>query len=90
MIGKLKVQLRNELYFVELSEVCFGEQTVRPIKNGRKALPLGQTGPQSSQGETLSTSHTPSIAFRHLPPNSARSGQRPPKGSGANITVEAA
>ena len=54
--------------------------------------------------------HTPSIAFRHLPPNSARfsyategalfisaqlssdavSGQRPPKGSGTNMTIEAA
>ena len=57
--------------------------------------------------------HTPSgIAFRHLPPNSARfsyateldrvfitlylraavqrRGQRPPKGSGSNMTVEAA
>ena len=53
--------------------------------------------------------HTPSIAFRHLPPNSARfsyatdgalficalpavqrRGQRPPKGSGTNMTVEAA
>ena len=51
--------------------------------------------------------HTPSIAFRHLPPNSARfsyaiegatlylhaavqrRGQRPPKGSGTNMTVEA-
>ena len=42
--------------------------------------------------------HTPSIAFRHLPPNSAifgyatvqRRGQRPPEGSGTNMTVEAA
>ena len=52
--------------------------------------------------------HTPSIAFWHLPPNSARfgyategactlyfraavlrRGQRPPKGSGTNMTVEA-
>ena len=52
--------------------------------------------------------HTPSIAFRHPPPNSARfsyatvgalfisaqvsmqrRGQRPPKGSGTNMTVEA-
>ena len=41
--------------------------------------------------------HTPSIAFRHLPPNSARfsyatvqrRGQRPPKGSGTDKTVEA-
>ena len=50
--------------------------------------------------------HTPCIAFRHLPPNSARfsyategavylcaavhrRGQRPPKGSGINMTVEA-
>jgi len=52
--------------------------------------------------------HTPSIAFRHLPPNSARfsyategalftyaqlsmqrCGQRPPKGSGTDMTVEA-
>ena len=51
-----------------------------------------------------SLSHTPSIAFRHLPPNSARfgyategaplylraalqrRGQRPPKGSGTNMT----
>ena len=52
-------------------------------------------------------SHTPSIAFRHLPPNSAkfsyategalfylraavhRRGQRPPKSSGTDKTVEA-
>ena len=51
--------------------------------------------------------HTPSIAFRHPPPNSARfsyategalylraavqrRGQRPPKGSGTDKTVEAA
>ena len=53
--------------------------------------------------------HSPSIAFRHLPPNSARfsyategalylylrtavhrRGQRPPKGSGTDKTVEAA
>ena len=45
--------------------------------------------------------HTPSIAFWHLPPNSARfsyategalfisAQQRPPKGSGTNMTVEA-
>ena len=41
---------------------------------------------------------TPSIAFRHLPPNSARTGyatavhrrgQRPPKGLGISKTVEA-
>ena len=54
------------------------------------------------------TEHTPNIAFRHLPPNSARfgyategaldlylrvavhrRGQRPSKGSGTNMTVEA-
>ena len=45
--------------------------------------------------------HASSIAFRHLPPNSdrfsyakegaavQRCGQRPPKGSGTNMTVEA-
>ena len=43
--------------------------------------------------------HTPNTTFRHLPPNSARfiylraavhrRGQRPPKGSGTNMTVEA-
>ena len=36
--------------------------------------------------------HAPSIAFRHLPPNSARFsyGQRPLKGgSGTNMTAEA-
>ena len=45
--------------------------------------------------------HTPSIAFRHLPPNSARTGyategalyisddQRPPKGLGTTKAVEA-
>ena len=55
---------------------------------------------------TQLSAHTPNIAFRHLPPNSARfsyatetaplsraavhrRGQRPPKGSGTNITVEA-
>ena len=53
--------------------------------------------------------HSASVAFRHLPPNSARfgyapegaldlylraavqrRGQRPPKGFGTNVTVEAA
>ena len=51
----------------------------------------------------LGQGHTLSIAFRHLPPNSARfgyatrylraavhrRGQRPPKGSGTDKTVEA-
>ena len=60
------------------------------------------------QPSVLCLTHTPSIAFRHLPPNSARfsyatevalfisaqlsmqrRGQRPPKGSGTNMTVEA-
>ena len=58
-------------------------------------------------GGGVGVRHTPSIAFRHLPPNSARfsyategalfylrpavqrRGQRPPKGSGTNMTVEA-
>ena len=56
---------------------------------------------------SLISTHTPSTAFRHLPPNSARFGyatewgtlylraavqrrdQRPPKGSGTDMTVEA-
>ena len=53
------------------------------------------------------STHTPNIALRHLPPDSARfsyategalliaaqlstDGQRPPNGSGTNMTVEAA
>ena len=45
-------------------------------------------------GRRQSVTHTPSIAFRHFPPNSTRfgyatEGQRPPKGSGTNMTVEA-
>ena len=53
-----------------------------------------------AQGYNELQYHTPSIAFRHLPPDSAegtlylrasvqRRGQRPPKGSGTNKTVEA-
>ena len=64
-----------------------------------------RSGCQPSQRHLI---HTSSIAFRHLPPNSARfsyategalffsaqlsmqrRGQRPPKGSGTNTTVEA-
>ena len=61
-----------------------------------------------SNARSVSETHTPSTAFRHLPPNSARfsyateraldlylraavqrRGQRPAKGSGTNMTVEA-
>ena len=70
------------------------------------ALPQRQTNTQLDND--VGRRHTPSIAFRHLPPNSARfsyategalfisayltvqrRGQRPPKGSDTNTTVEA-
>ena len=34
MFGELKVQLRNESQFVELSEVCSGEQTFAQLRTG--------------------------------------------------------
>ena len=72
-----------------------------------RARPAGATLLPVTQDSNTSV-HTPSIAFLHLPPNSARfryaaegaldlyvraavqrCGQRPPKGSGTNMTVEA-
>ena len=77
-------------------------------------LPSGGVAAEHYGGTTLRASlsgtflHTPSFAFRHIPPNSARfsnaaegalfisaqlsmqrPGQRPPKGSGIDMTVEA-
>ena len=61
-------------------------------------------GSGGENGEEQRRLDTHSIPFRHLPPNSAdlvtplkghslsvqRRGQRPPKGSATNLTVEAA
>ena len=38
MFGELKVQLRNESQFVELSEVCSGEQTFAQLRTGLMSL----------------------------------------------------
>ena len=60
----------------------FGEQTLRPIKNGLYATEgaflisaqLSTDGVNALRKVCVLANHTPSIAFRYLPPNSARIG----------------
>ena len=79
------------------------QQQQKTNKNNKK----NQLSKHNKAKSSHSPGHTPSIAFRHLPPDSARFGyategtlfylcaavqrrdQRPPKGSGTNMTVEA-